>query len=64
MLALRCSSGADKLEDGPGRGPALGVVVAGIEGVLSKENPRIIREQLDAYLDPEHRTAGSGSKAA
>ncbi|MEZ5288942.1 MAG: MotA/TolQ/ExbB proton channel family protein [Vicinamibacterales bacterium] len=42
----------------------MGVVVAGIEGVLSKENPRIIRERLDTYLDPEHRTAASGSKAA
>ncbi len=33
----------------------MAVIVEGIESVLNKENPRIIRERLEAFLDPEHR---------
>ncbi|MDH4063531.1 MAG: MotA/TolQ/ExbB proton channel family protein [Acidobacteriota bacterium] len=33
------------------------VIVAGIESVLNKENPRIIRERLEAFVDPVHRSS-------
>ena len=47
---------ADKLE---GRTKdevrSMAVIVEGIESVLNKENPRIIRERLEAFLDPVQR---------
>lgn len=34
----------------------MSVIVEGIESVLNKENPRIIRERLEAFLEPVQRT--------
>lgn len=43
----------------------MAVVVAGIEGVLNKENPRLIRDRLEAFIDPEHRAPqADAAKAA
>jgi chemotaxis protein MotA len=43
----------------------MAVIVQGIESVLNKENPRIIRERLEAFIDPGLRTTqGDGEKAA
>ena len=56
---------ADKLE-GRTKDEAtnMSVILEGIDSILKAENPRIVKEKLEAFLAPKERTPDDDEKAA